>query len=377
MRWFIGFCLLLVMGTFAAAQHSSVSYYDGYRQGGFTYHVNFRGVNGAYWYDSYGNPHTLSYTTTPGYYQNGCWTASTTYPVYTRYYAPAPEYVAPAPAVPSYNDPGWRGKLLDIAAQKDKLEAKIRADALEHQYYMQAVDFLGLRGSLQSVPAIMGPSFAPYSAPMPGAPGYSLSGHYYSYPLVANANTQTGYSYNSLTQMYGDTNMTQLYLMANQLALGSQKLSGDASQQFSALVSQAGNNQAKVAEFLAKAEVVKQVLLALQSPPEAKGFKFNITRDGVIERDFSKMDQKDLAAIRQAWGDHAATKCGDCHAPPNKKGGFDLNSYLTMADAEKEARVLSRLVKTCDPKTRMPRNSDGTAAPPITDAEFKLWVMVR
>ncbi len=65
------------------------------------------------------------------------------------------------------------------------------------------------------------------------------------------------------------------------------------------------------------------------------------------------------------------TNCAACHYGARVEGKFDVSKFWAMSPAEK-AVVRERLT-TSDLKKRMPRNPDGTAAPPLSPSEIAKW----
>lgn len=324
-------------------------------------------INGYVWQGGYWVKDGYQYTRTlyqnPGYWYNGCYFQGSYHYRYTLYSAPQVAYVAPK--VPTYSDPDWRAQLLNIAAARDKQEGEIRKAAFEQQYFTEAVKALGLEGNFRwngygTVPPYLSNGYGA----MPFANGlYQMQGHY---NFGVNGSTQYGYS--SIANLYGDTDLNQLFLQAAQLTQNAQKLSGEATSNFQGLVGQEGSNRAKVAEILAKGQVAREVISALTSS-DFKSFSFKISPVGMIEKDDSKVDAGTKAVLRQQWGDLAAAKCASCHSGNKTEGKFDIGNYLSMSQQEKQDRVWSRLT-TDDPTRRMPK--DG---PKLTSEELRLFFL--
>ena len=354
-------CFLTLASVATIAQAGE--YADGFTtQAGYVY----RG--GLWWLNNKAFTRTL--VTTPGYW-NGCsWVAGTSY--YQYYDVSLPTYTAPA-TLPTYTDPGWRGKLLDIAAARDKREGAIRAGAFEQAYFLDAVNALGLQGNFRwngygGVPPYFQQNAVGGQA---GAYGYQMTGQLYNFG--ANANTQYGASFNSIASIYGDNNTAQLFQQAAQLAAQAQKLGGDATNSFHGLVGQEGSNRAKVAEILAKGQQAQQILDALRAAPstETKGFNFKITPVG-IQAVPENVDPAVKQKLSTDFNTLVVAKCANCHSGNGPKGGFDITKWAAF-DAEMKQKVLDRLTSP-DPKVMMPRGADG-AGVRLSNEELKLFLL--
>lgn len=372
----ISFASFLILTIFifvseAKAQTYSNGYFD---------KVDNKIFYNNYWFDHHDTGYLYPYYRTkyqyPGYYYNGCWNPGNYYFTYTRYYvAPTPSYVQPATTTyPTVKDTDWRTQLLKVAEQRDKYNGQIQKEALEHAQYMEAVKALGLPQPIPSSyvqPGYYGSGFGGGY----GYGGYAIQGNYSSYPIFGT-NASTIYGYNSVAALYKDTDINQLYLQAAQLTAGAQKLAGDANTQFGSLVSQEGNNRARIADILAKGAFIQQVMQTLQAPApmEVKNLTFSIQPGGKLVKDDSKVTSSDKDKLAQLWGDSASTYCSNCHYGTTKKAGWSIEDYPNMSQDDKQKRVWPRLV-TQDEKLRMPRNADGSAAPALSNTEIQKWLM--
>lgn len=251
---------------------------------------------------------------------NGCYcTPYQTYKwVYTWKYTKAP--------LPSYKSADWRLKLLDIAAARDKVEGVMRVNALEQQSFTEAVGALGLSGNFY---------WQGYGRnPVKGyEPGVHLSA------AGVNASTVYGYSYSSVADVYGSTDLNVLYQQSARLTEGAQALAGEANTGFQGLVGQEGNNRARVAEILAKGQASSQTLKASEASPSSHT-STTVTATGVQPNVFLKLS--------------GPATCVECHSGQKVSGGFDISKFNpATASAEVRQKVVARLV-TNDPKLRMP-----------------------
>lgn len=324
--------------------------------------------DGYYWHGN--TAYTRTWLTTPGYYAYGRYYAGTGYWQYAYHHTyTAPAYVAPAVA---YTDPGWRSRLLDLAAQRDKAEAQIRKGAFEQAYFKEAVGVLGLQGNFRWEGYGAAPPYlASGGAPALGYGNLNLSS------AGVNGNTLYGYSYNSIANLYGSNDLATLYQQANRLAENAQKLGGQATTDFGALVSQEGGNRARVAEILARSQAAREVLQSLEQPSgkvETRTFSFKTVQGADGQMRLERVPEGAVAPaaleVAKAW-ERSATQCLGCHSGNKKDGGFDVTTYRALA-AEQKLAVIGRLT-TSDPSKRMPRSADGKGvALPL--AEVALWL---
>lgn len=297
--------------------------------------------------------YTRSTVYAPGYWYGGCYYYGQATYQYTPYYPPAKAAVVTA------EDPGWRSKLLDIAGQRDKLNAKLAGAALEQKYYMEAVNALGFQGT-----GLYAPNYI-------GSAGYSLTGQI---TYGAQANTAYGVSYNSLAQIYGQNDTTALFQMSNQHVINAQALAREGQTGFAALVGQEGSNRARVAEIIAKGQIADQVIKSLSAGPEVKGISFQVTSGGKFQKieaaDVDPTVKKDLSDQFTAL---VAAKCASCHTGKQPKGNFDISTYGALTADQKQV-VWARLV-TPDDKSVMPQADKGGKITRLTTAELRLFFL--
>lgn len=348
LRIALALCLLLLAVTSAAADH----YYNGYvSPSGYSY-------QNGYWY--YGNQ---AYSRNQ-YYQDGYWSYGRYYPgyyyyTYTPYYAPT--YQAPAqqqaPAAPNYEDA--EAAIIKIVASREK-----------HKQFLEKLKALGL------TPADLPPGYMPPAPPgyNYGHQAYGYQGHYYNNTYPVTGSTYYVPSFNTFAKSYGSAEeIAQLFQMANQQILGSQKIGADGMQRFQDLVAQSSAERATVARILAQKELALAMLSTFQDAPQAqfKGYSFKITpgkgvekvEDGVAPNNKAELEQK-LAAV-------VGDKCASCHTGAKPKGGFDVSNYLRMSPQDKQG-VWERLT-TNDPGKLMPRKADGSPGERLSKEELRLF----
>lgn len=355
--------LLLLLTGFASA--TDTSYPIGYiTPGGYAWRGD------GYWY--YGDQaYTRTQEWVPGYYTTssplGCnsyacrtWVPGYYYWKYTAYTKPT----VYQPQLPSHTDPGWRSKILDIAAAREKLEGEITRSAFEQQNYMEAVQALGLRAARPNIPYV-------------GV--YGAANATYATNFGANGNTQYGYrqeSFNTIAQVYGNTDLNTLYQQAAQLTAGAQRLGGEANSGFQTLVGTEGANRARVAEILAKGQMAQQILNSLTAAPQAevRGYSFRVEKGRIERTEDPKVvtpDQK--AALKEKFEQLASARCYDCHNDKDPKGGFKIADYYTLSMEQKNK--VWEVISTPDDKKMMPRSKDGGPGKRLTPDEQRLFFL--
>lgn len=335
-RFALALCLLLGVSAFAAGGTYTVgTVFDDYvfANDGYWHKNGQVYTHAAVWHEGCG----YGCNARPGYYTHS-------FSLYTPAAAP---YTPPALKIPTYTDPGWRVKLLDLAAQRDKAEAKFRADAAEHQQYIDALNQLGFAAPRQS-----------YAQLSPGvyAGGYEFRGQTVtSYGVQGN----TQYGYNDVAKLYGDNNQAQLFQQYAQLVQQSQALGGQANAGFLAALTKSGDNQARVQEALTRGYIAKQIIDALNTGPSSvtQSFTFRTTPSGVLQpvaTDAGPDVKLKLAADLKAVVD---SSCVQCHSGEAPKGKLDMTQFATFT-AEQKEKIIRRLT-TDDDKLLMPRLPDG------------------
>jgi hypothetical protein len=380
----LGFCTTKVGSSYNSYLLTS-NYYNGYCEDGYTYRDGYFYLNGC--------AYTRSKVTWTEYVCNyyGCY-----YQPYYRWEyhkVVAPSYSTYTPPTPSYTPPtDWKTRLLDIAAERDKYEGKIRLQSLDSQAYLSAVKALGLEGNFHWQNYGLAPAFpfgysSPYAA---SSPNLNSAG--------ANASTLYGYSYNTVKDIYGDTNLGVLYQQSARLTQNAQSLAGQASTDFSGLVSQEGSNRARVAEIIAQGQAARAALEAAKAQPstrqESRVFSFRVTTgsDGAQQlipvtpngqsqqstqtpqstQQGQRVQGQEDSSNSPASGNDlftrvAATRCAACHAGKDKQGKFDIWEYPQMPIKER-SKVWERITNK-DPNKRMPKGENGTPGEPLTDEE--------
>lgn len=292
--------LIAVIAIFLAATIAMAS--DGYSLG----------TDGLWYYPGYTLGYTRTLITVPGYYNNGCFVAGRSYYSYTQVIANT--------TPPAYSK-DWKVELIKY---KEGLD--------DHAAYLASLRAMGINGQ-----------------------AYAFQSGYYGLPPV-NASTQ--YSYSSIAQLYGDTNLSQLYQSSALLAQGAERLHGNAISGHQLLLTQEGANRARVAEILAKGQSGAQILKALSGPST------------VITQSSKTVTGQPQSRNIEALSTLLQNKCASCHSGSVKKGGVDLADYLSFSQEQKE-RVWSAVTAT-DAKNLMPRNADNSPGQRLSVAELQL-----
>jgi cytochrome c553 len=259
--------------------------------------------------------------------------------------------------VVSSKTPDWRAKLLDIASQRDRFELNNKKSALEHNEFLEAVNALGLSGNFR----VNG-----YGAPVQYAQGLAASG--IQQPFAEQGTSVYGYSYSTLADVYGSTDLNVLYNQAGNLAKDSLALGDRAVTGHRALVQEEGHNRARVAEILAKAQLLK----AADTPSAHLKQEFNFR--GTVDPETGKVDLEE-ADMRPRYDAQASAvfkaKCNRCHNANSKAGkstifpdGVDMTKFYAFSPKQQN-HVLQVLRSG-----KMPKSVDNAPAEPLSLSEL-------
>jgi hypothetical protein len=306
----------------------------------------------SYWYfTGYSTAYTRTYT--PAYYSCG-----RAYPSYYTYY-PVANYVAPTytpPAAKTFDD-----RLLEIVAASKEEDAKVAK--------LRAVGINLSNFTPQQVTALLQPQAAGYNG------AYSLTGHAYQVVTPLSLNT-----YNSNSALYGDTNLNSLYLLQSQAVGQAARLFSEANGLFSSNVAQAQTGAARIAEINARRDALIAFNQALSDPKQIKSgvqWQVNPVQGGQQGTGSGGVTASDVRAqTLSLWVASAKQSCAQCHLGPDAKGKFDLETYPSMPESERQKRVYPRIDPNAAENFRMPRTADGKAGPPLDAATLQLWHQV-
>jgi hypothetical protein len=305
--------------------------------------------DGFYYYPGYTQAYTRTLSYVAGYWYRGCYYPGYYTPSYTPYYATA--------AVKKDFDT----QLLDIVDKYKNEEAKVNK--------LRAVGITLPNDAL--LPLLRQNQSGPYS----------YSGSYNQTLVPVNANTQYGYSLNTV---YGNPlDINQAFLLSSQLTAASITAGSRANSEFHGIVKDATIGNQRVAEITAKRDFALAMLQNLQASPAVAttGISFQVTPGQQPTINAQSVSPDIRANILKSWGDMAAQKCSGCHFGTTIKGGFDLQKYLSMSQEEKQRRVWPRILPQADEKIRMPFavREDGSHGPgqALTAQEYQLFLMVQ
>jgi hypothetical protein len=272
----------------------------------------------------------------------------------------------------------WRDRLLDLAAYRDKVEGEIRRQSADQQAFLQAVESLGFTHNFR----MQNYGVNPYS-PIPYGNGGYVSPNNYG----ATANTVYGYTYNTIKDVYGDSNLNALFQQSSRLAENAQTLGGQATQGFQENIAREGDNRARVAEILAQAQAAKTALDAAK--PQASS-RTETTSQLTMQQQGGQQGAaqgqvQDQSGVGQAapavgasaaWVGLASNKCASCHSAKAQggiRGGFDVSQYPQMSP-DKKQKVWARILHP-DPAKRMPLAADGKSpGTALTADEVRIFV---
>lgn len=250
-------------------------------------------------------------------------------------YKPAEVYIPPVP------NKGWRDKLLELKEAQLAFEQKQKDAERDHKEYLEAIDALGLGGSVE-------PSYS----------GYKLSKIQSVYgPNAQQGNTVYGYSLSTVADVYGQNDVSvwmQQYGRAQAAAQTSAERGLDGMLQ---AINLEGDNRARVATIIAKAQLLQSL-----DVPETK------TQTTLEVQQSSTGGQAPVVdALAQSTGADLGAmlsqRCYNCHSPDGASGvsgkselfpqGVDLTHYDEFSIQQKRRVVESVL------SGEMPKNGNG------------------
>lgn len=347
---YCGAVLLLLVVVLTLGQSAAASgYQNGYVADGYTY-------DNGYW--RWGNNYyTRSWYQPNGYYHCGRYYQPTGY--YQYYYSHA--YQA---QVPSYKDPNWKEKVLDIVAHREKEAAKLIASQQEYNQYIETVKLLNIS------------TFPGYP---PQAYGQGINyGQLHVGTYGANASTPYVYSQTKLESFYSDgrADILQQQLGRSLEQVGT--LFGQAFKDTTDLTNIEGQRRAEVAAILAKGQATQGVALAMAEYAKAlqqQGTKIETIQFGTkTEVNGSQpAQQKNVLSLAKVWELSASVRCASCHSGGKKdiKGGFNVADYPNLSPEQQEA--VYEVLVTDDLTKRMPRTPDGKVGEKLPDHELLAW----
>jgi mono/diheme cytochrome c family protein len=314
-----------------------------------------------------------------------------------RYYAPANGGGASGGSIAS-TDEGWRKQLLDIAAARDKWESQNKRSAVEHAEFIETAKALGLEGAFSyqnygSVPFAQGYGGAVLAVPGYGAGVANVAGYsgQQSYAQLPVAQGSTVYGYTQSADVFGNTDIGQLYNMALRLGSESTAAGKEATVNAQNLVGQLGQAATAVEEIRAKAEGVAAIANAEAQATVAKvnalkgSDRANVTtKEFRIENGVKTESGGMKVSPNKNIGDQGANlrrlqgifqaNCVGCHRPGGKHSELNLEDVTKLTDADVD-NIISR-IETHDLTKRMPQAADGGVAAPLSleDRRFIIYM---
>ena len=166
----------------------------------------------------------------------------------------------------SSQDENWRSKLLDIAANRDKYELSARRSAIEQEEFLESVQALGLSDNFHIQGYGQPVQYSQYEMNYNAYPGQVASAQSYA----PQGQTVYGYSTQTLSNLYGNNDLSVLYNQAGRVVENAQTLAGQANSDFQTLVRTEGDNRSRVAEILAKGQAAREALQATNAQGSAQ-----------------------------------------------------------------------------------------------------------
>lgn len=325
------------------------------------------------------------YTYSGGYY----WTNGIAYnrvstPCYDRYGCKTYCYTY-APVQITSKTPGWREKLTELAAVRDRYEGAARLSAQEHNEYLETVEKLGLTGNFTWKGYGQAMTYAQY-----GGRSYAVNGaNAYGVSQLTAPQGATLYGMSEVADIYGNVDLGALYDQTIRLNADVNANADKAHVRTTALVDGAGQAAARVAEIRAKGQAVAQ---ALAAAPSASS-QATITRNSFRVESGVGNASGSLPGASQGppAGSEAATtallamkslfadRCVACHSGAKASKGLDL-SRLEGIDKRKADAIWMR-INSADESLRMPQQADGLPGEPLTPEEklviANAYILVR
>jgi hypothetical protein len=315
--------------------------------------------DGYYYYGNGNQAYTRSST-----YHNGYWSCGIYYPGYYSY-----SYSAYHPAAAAYVAPDFDTQLLAIAKLKVTEDAKVAK--------LAAVGVVLTKDEFRAFNAQVGQigPYGPYSA------------NYYRTVTPVSA-----YTVNAQASIFGDAfNLRELGLLEAQSVERADGFAAKRHSLFSSNITLATSGAVEVAKIQAKGQAAVAFLNSLNNPGVVT--TTGITYSGSIGQ-YPQINTSGATVatkqdILKAWVAAArADGCTTCHLRANLPagvqvaGGFDLDDYPAMSQAEREKRVYPRIDPSAADNFRMPRKqatpSDvkGIPGTPMSPQNLSLWQIV-
>ena len=347
--------LLSIVGFFALPLQSAKA--DGYSNGycsaeGYTYR------DGYWWLN--GQAYTRARVQEAYYY----WHRGCQYTSYRWVWSYTPVSGVTTTTVINPSEDGWRGKLLDIAKQRDQYEGRMRTSAVEHNEFVESVKLLGMEGNFR---------WNGYGYEMAYAqhPGAVLAAAQQAYSQFPTPQGNSVYGYRELADVYGNVDLGALYNQAMRLREQSYGNESKATSEVHALVDGLGSNIAKIREIEAKGQAAAAALSASAAKDRATVLReFWSTYDSRTKSSpspASPSQGQPQAAQAGSLQGIVQQKCVACHNSEKKNGGLDLSDLAKVTEAQTN-KILERIIHP-DPTKRMPIREDLSPGEPLSKNE--------
>jgi mono/diheme cytochrome c family protein len=195
-------------------------------------------------------------------------------------------------------------------------------------------------------------------------------------PTTAQGATAYGYPSYSSADLYSNVDIGSLYNAAIRLASDSQQYGASATAGAQGLVGQLGQENARVAEILAKGHVAARVLREAAGPNElhtrqSVGVSASANVGPVNPNDNTPVPQPgdgDTDPPGNGGGDLVRliqTKCISCHSASAAAGGLNLSDLQNLPEGAVDEILFRITGADGDPDKRMPLAPGSTAENPI------------
>lgn len=270
--------------------------------------------------------------------------------VYSGYTAPAAQtYVAPK--APAYT-PDWKVAFPKYLEKRD-----------DHAAYLAALSAVGAQGQVSNFQSL---GYSQYGGGLNTLGSFNAGNYGVQGNSIYGYSTTTSYA-NQLPAAPTAVDLMGLYLQASQHVNGARSVFSEGNAGFQALVQQQAQLQgtmvARERELAAKTAAVERVMRMLVADPstttttvyKGSGATLNTipppnpmpNADGQLR---TGQDRATAFLLRTGM-----PLCGKCHSGKDAQGKFDITTFPSMTDDQKEV-VFKRLTSR-DPKIVMPRKA--------------------
>lgn len=309
--------------TLADTPHAQAQYAGYGTAGGYTY-------SNGYYYNNQGL--AFKRVRTPySYYSGGCLRTA-----YRWEYQPV--------EIDPYADSATN-KLLEIAKARDAIEGRLRVESNKHNMFLEKLKALGMEGNFK---------WNGYGYQLQMATGAGFGNQVYQ-PYAQQGNTVYGYS--SFATPYGNVDMTLAMKQAKDLVANAQQLAGSGHSQYMQYLEEMADGQARVAEIMAKTELLKAANPLPGGERIQRSFIFQATTDENGQMKVQRI-QNAQALKSNAHLKVFQDKCISCHNPQKSEGNVDLTQFNTFS--EDQQRRVVEVITDGDASKRMPLKANGS-----------------